>query len=73
MDRLLGEVRRPPPTTVPTPRPPAAWPEDLASPQEDPNDDTHRAGFFLKQIPLASMCEEFFAGNRVFLNFLECL
>lgn len=57
----------------PTPRPPAAWPEDLASPQEDPNDDTHRAGFFLKQIPLASVCDEFFAGNRVFLNFLECL
>lgn len=58
--------------------------EDLASPQEDPNDDTHeRAGccfvFFSKQIPLASVWDEFFVGNcflefsRMFMKLSEYL
>lgn len=53
-DLLLGEMHRPLPTTMPTPGPPSlksslqlCGQEDLVSPQEDPNDDTHkRAGFF---------------------------
>lgn len=35
---------------------------------------THTKGQgFLKQIPLASVYAQFFVGNHVFLNLLECL